>query len=299
MTAPNLKRHRRRFLQFSLRALLVFVLLVSLGMSWLGVKLDRARKQREAVKVIVGAGGEVYYDYHYGDSPDSTVPDPYAEPSAPEWARALLGDHFFFEVVCVSVYGGDFGDDEAIYLAGLTSLQKLWLPSTQISDVGFERLKGLTNLTILDLSDTATTDSGLECLEGLTSLTELWLTRTQITNAGLEHVGGLTSLSDLYLCGTHITEAGLEYLKGMTNLEHLFLDGTQINDAGLEHLEGLTSLTVLDLSDTQINDAGLDHLEGLSNLTYLDLSYTQITPEGVEKLQKALPHCEIMLKPHF
>ena len=40
------KRRTRRFLQFSLRALLVFVLLVSVGMSWFAVKLERARRQR-------------------------------------------------------------------------------------------------------------------------------------------------------------------------------------------------------------------------------------------------------------
>jgi len=51
-TTPPPKRRIRRFLQFSLRSLLVFVLLVSIGLSWLGVKLERARRQREAVRVI-------------------------------------------------------------------------------------------------------------------------------------------------------------------------------------------------------------------------------------------------------
>ena len=50
MTTPPPKRRTRRLLQFSLRALLVFVLLVSIGMSWLAVKLEKARRQREAVE---------------------------------------------------------------------------------------------------------------------------------------------------------------------------------------------------------------------------------------------------------
>ena len=53
----------RRFLQFSLRTLLVVVLLVSIGMSWLAVKLERARRQKEAVRTIEKAAGWVVYDY--------------------------------------------------------------------------------------------------------------------------------------------------------------------------------------------------------------------------------------------
>jgi hypothetical protein len=55
MVTPRPKRRRRRFLQFTVRSLLVFVLLVSIGMSWFAVKLARARRQREAVEA---AGNE-------------------------------------------------------------------------------------------------------------------------------------------------------------------------------------------------------------------------------------------------
>jgi hypothetical protein len=56
-TTPRPKPRTRRFLQFSLRTLLIFVLLVSIGMSWFAVKLERARRQREAVEVIRTGGG--------------------------------------------------------------------------------------------------------------------------------------------------------------------------------------------------------------------------------------------------
>ena len=62
MTTPRPKRRTRRFLQFSLRALLVFVLLVSVGMSWLAVKLEKARRQKEAVEALVKLGGTAVYD---------------------------------------------------------------------------------------------------------------------------------------------------------------------------------------------------------------------------------------------
>ena len=46
------EQRKPRWFQFSLRALLLFVLLVSIGMSWLAVKLQRARQQRETVEEV-------------------------------------------------------------------------------------------------------------------------------------------------------------------------------------------------------------------------------------------------------
>ena len=44
-------------LTISLRALMLLVLLVSIGMSWLAVRMERARKQWEAVEAIERLGG--------------------------------------------------------------------------------------------------------------------------------------------------------------------------------------------------------------------------------------------------
>jgi hypothetical protein len=263
MTTPHPKRRTRRFLQFSLRTLLVFVLLVSVGMSWLGVKMEKARKQKEAVEAIREAGGWVTYDYESDD--------PFAEPPMLDWTRALLGDDFFFDVVGVSAYLRSwlFGDEEAAYL------------------------RALTNLTYLDLSGTEITDSGLESLRALTALEYLSLRDNDITDGGLGNLKGMTSLGELDLSNTQVTDSGLEHLEELANLERLILDGTQITDAGLEHLERLTNLTYLDLRRTQVTDAGLEHLKALTNLVCLKIADTPVTREGVKKLQEALPQCEI------
>jgi len=50
-------RARRRWYQYSLRTLLLVMLLASVGISWFAVKMQRARKQREAVEAIRGLGG--------------------------------------------------------------------------------------------------------------------------------------------------------------------------------------------------------------------------------------------------
>ena len=227
MTTPPPTRRRRRFLQFSLRALLVFVLLVSIGMSWFAVKLQRARRQKEAVEAIQKAGGWVKYDYE--------AAFPFAEPSVPKWARKLFGDDFFFDVVEVWE-AVNVGDDEA------------------------RHLKVLTSLVSLDLSGGQITDAGLEDLEELTNLETLYLTYTPITDAGLENLKGLTDLEWLGLTATRITDAGLGHLEGLTNLIRLEGNCTQVTDAGLEHLKGLRSLRKLNLRGTKVTPEGVDKL---------------------------------------
>ena len=56
-----MKSHRR-YLTFSLRT--VFILLTGSAV-WLGVVVNRAREQREAVKAIEALGGLVFYDWEF------------------------------------------------------------------------------------------------------------------------------------------------------------------------------------------------------------------------------------------
>ena len=191
------RKGERRYLQFSLRTLLVFVLLVSIGMSWLGVKMARARRQKEAVEVVLEVGGEVRYDYELYPK----------ERPVPAWLRELFGDDFFFDVVWV-ICGPDLGDDEAIYLKRLTNLEML-LVGAQITDAGLENIGGLIDLRHLFLYDMEATDAGLEHLKGLTNLETLVLRNTPITDAALEHLKGLTNLEYLDLSHTGMTGPGL------------------------------------------------------------------------------------------
>ncbi len=145
------EKRRRRWLQFSLRTLLVFVLLVSIGMSWFAVKMAKVRKQREAVEVIEKAGGFVVYGYSTGSS-------------VPKWARAVFGKPFFFDTLGVDVGETEFGDDEAAYLKELTYIKYLALTGPQVTDIWLENLEGLTNLEWLCLNRTQVTPQGGESL---------------------------------------------------------------------------------------------------------------------------------------
>ncbi len=304
---------RRRF-QFSFRSLLVFLVAVSVPLGWFAREMQRAKRQQEAVEMVLKARGGFRYDYER-DETWALIPG--AQPPAPVWLRKSLGDDFFCEVAGVNVLDTQVTDAGLEHLRGLTSLEELNLRFTQVTDAGLEHLKGLNSLNELDLSDTQVTDAGLKHLKGLnslevlhihdtqvtdvglehfkglTSLKKLDLNDTQVIGAGLEHLKGLTSLEWLNLHDTQVTDAGLKHLKGLDSLEWLGLDGTQVTDVGLEHLKELTRLESLGLNGTQVTDAGLEHLKGLTSLERLGLHETQVTDQGVKKFRQALPNCWI------
>jgi hypothetical protein len=195
---------RWRF-QFSIRSLLVLVLVVAIPCSWMSVEMKGARKQREAVEAIRKSGGYVVYDYH--------VQKPGNSPPGPAWLRGLLGTDFFATALGVG---------------------SLFSPAT---DAGLKHLKGLTQLRWLFLQETQATDADLEHVMGLTQLEALRLCGTQVTDAGLKHLEGLMQLQELDLQGTQVTDAGLEHLKGLTRLQDLDIQHTRVTDEGVKKLQ--------------------------------------------------------------
>ena len=183
---PTTTKPRRHWPQFSLRTLMVLVVLVSAALGWLGMKVRQARIRREAVSKLQEVGGTVYYDYDRDIDP---------RPSGLKWAWDLLGHDFFLDVDSVN------------------------LQDCPVTDVGLVRLQPLTHLRWLSLTNTHVTDAGLEHLKGLRQLKRLELGSTGITDAGLEHLRVLSQLYELHLNGTQITDEGVaELQKALPNL---------------------------------------------------------------------------------
>lgn len=262
------EKRKRRWYQFSLRTLLIAVLLLSLAFGWLAARMERARG-RETVDAIRRLGGSVYFDYQWDEDEQKWRFDGVRPPSG--WKARLLGE--------------DVGSKVRVVRLG---------PPTEVSDGDLRLLAGLTRLEFLQLCHTSITDEGLAHLEGLASLRLLDLGCTSTSDAGLKHIRRLAALRELRLTGTRVTGAGLVELKGLTRLEELWLGDLDVSDGELAHLEALTSLQRLDLAGTPVTDAGLIHLGRLANLVYVDLRNTQFSPEGVKKLQTVFPQCEIV-----
>jgi hypothetical protein len=173
---------RRRF-QFSFRSLLVFLVAVSVPLGWLTWETEKARRQREAVEGMLRFGASVCYDYQFDENGDWIGGE---KPTRPLSLRALAGDDFFCEVVRVSCWNSEFGDNDARNLNGMTTLKELWLNDAIVTDSGLEFLHEMKRLEELSLAGTLITDSGLKHINGLTNLRVLSLNRTRVTDEGAE-----------------------------------------------------------------------------------------------------------------
>ena len=194
----------RRRLQFSLRTLMVLVVIVSLPLGWLACRLNQAREQRAVIDAIHALGGSTEYDgesgsYKEGSYPSMAFgldslgyPDPPGCP-APVWLRRCLGDDFFVRIVGVR------GDSDAVLERAAR------LPHLSSLSVGPLHRRPYASYPV--------TDAGLEHLKESSQLRTVMLNQTQVTDAGLAHLRGLTQLQRLDLSGTRVTAAGVAQLQ--------------------------------------------------------------------------------------
>jgi Leucine-rich repeat (LRR) protein len=215
---------RRRWFQYSLRSLMIFVFVWSLACSWLAVQLQRAKRQQIIVETIQKTGGTVVYDHQ-----------------RPAWFERLLGRDFLTNVVRAEIAS----DSVAEYAKELPQLTSLTLTGSKVTDGALKCLKELPQLRGLALWRTRVTDVGLEQLAPLRQLHGLDLQDNDITDAGLARLCRLSQLHVLGLQKTKISDDGLKYVGRLTQLETLDLSYTKITGAGLRHLKGLKQLTLL------------------------------------------------------
>ena len=198
--------------QFSIRSLLLLMVVVAIPCSWLAAARQQAEKQREAVQRIWKAGGVAAYDYQVNPSGYLTL----AAPPGPAWLRRLLGDNLF--ALSLDAVQVDFGISRA-------------------GDAELEHLNELPQLRCLILCCTNVGDAGLQNVERLARLQRLCLGGTRVSDAGLQHLGGLTQLQELDLGSTGVSDASLQHLKGLTQLKSLNLSNTRVTDAGVKRLQ--------------------------------------------------------------
>jgi hypothetical protein len=107
---------QRRWYQYSLRSLMIFVMVCGVLLGWGGSFYRRVHNQRRAVARASALGGFVRYDYQYRNG----WPDANATPPGPGWVRAMLGDDAFANVETIQ-----FGNKESLRDTDLETLEGL------------------------------------------------------------------------------------------------------------------------------------------------------------------------------
>jgi hypothetical protein len=128
----------RRWFQYSLRTLLVFVTLCAFACSWLAVKLKQARRQREATVALRGLGGQIIYDWEITTNGGLEL-DP--KPTGPLWLRHALGNDFRWKVIWVAFRDLRVSGDLLKHLKGLPHLQRLYFLGKRPTDEDIKTLR--------------------------------------------------------------------------------------------------------------------------------------------------------------
>lgn len=171
------KRLSPRWMQFSVRTLLLVVVAVCVPLGWLASKRSERRAEQSAAIAIEKLGG------HVGDNLD-----PFRDDSLPGPAllRFILGDDFFVRVRNVWLNNRMEVSDAALEpLDSLPHVEVLSLEATSISDAGLRRLQRMRGLKHLCLNETRVSDAGIGALKRLRRLETLEIENTLVTARGV------------------------------------------------------------------------------------------------------------------
>jgi hypothetical protein len=173
-------RNWRRHFRFSVRCLLLLIVVIACGFGWLARVVRTGNVQRRSVAAIYQAGGWVVYDTTWDEGGTSSS----WKPRWPDWLLDRLGVDYFGNVVFINLH--DRGTDDVLEkVARLPYLKQLHRPGFAVSDGGLAHLERASKLQYLSLDGTQVTDAGLMHLKGLTELKWLKVTRAKVTAAGI------------------------------------------------------------------------------------------------------------------
>jgi hypothetical protein len=266
------RRRRTALWRFSLRELLVFVVVV--GVVSYVVHAERKAHFKEA-RTLQKMSRDARYRR--------------LQPAGPTWLRAAAGEKPFDEFDFVVQMWAEGHD-----LEHAAKLQRLkYLDVDDYSKATNRQLAWLADCPSLE----ELSMSGLELEPGddhirltpMDKLRGLSMQHTTFRGNGLEK---LTKLRRLDLSDTEVDDDVLAKLEKMPHLAELSLESTKVTNAGMPRLAKLTTLQELHLANLPIDDAGFAHLATLGELRVLYLSRS-ISDAARIDLQKSHPKAAI------
>ncbi len=162
---------------------------------------------------------------------------------------------------------------------------ELDLSNTWVSDADMAKVARITSLRKLDLSYTKVTDTGIEHLKALPAVVELNCYFAEyLTHDAVRHLRGWKKLERLNLHGTRADSKVFAHLEQITSLRWLDIGFTNVDDEGFESLAALSRLEHLGIGGNRLNGTGLEVLKVLPALVSLDVSGIQRVDSGLWSL---------------
>jgi len=300
-------KHRRRWLRFSMRTLLLFMLAAAVFSAWLGKNVVRSHIQRPIIARIAAAGGSSYYDYQVQPG----YVDASKAPPGSFIVRAIFGDDIFATVnvvflnapsttdadvtqlhelsdlLDVSLRGSGVTDKCVDDLVRIRHLRSFGLNNTSITPRGLKHLSRSKTLQSLSLYGACIGDAHVQQLQQFPNLRFLQIVRTSVSDVGMQAIGSLVNLRTLdIMVAPAVTDNGIRSLGHLKDLVKLTVLQTRLTDGSLPAISRLHALKVLILDGHPITDAGLACLGSLSEIQYLRLSDTRIGDQSLATISK-------------
>jgi len=301
-------------------ALMVVVSILLAAFAW---RLQRARRQAEAVRVLRALDDCVAYESQWSMDRGIFQFDPGRDSSIPAFFLTWLGTDFFHDADQVRQIRRQPRSQAEIEqfwnaVVRLPALESLDVEGSWMYDRGFAGLRGSRHLRRVFLRDALITneelttvgsmmrleafhaahwppsssdpilpidDQGIVQLKGLSSLREFSLSHSRATPGGMRAlVEDHPKLVELQLRGPSLTDEVAAAAKDLPNLVRLGFYDSEISDQGLAYLAQLPNLDSLTVEGEGITDQGLSHLRQMHNLGALGIRKTSLRGSGLKHL---------------
>jgi len=155
-TPTKTPKSRRRWLQSSLRTMMIVALAGGVSCAWLAERMNHARHGRFPTAFVRELGGYEFYDFQRwadGSIPLMAPKVALVTPTLRSRLQSLLDDDLFRTVVRVDFQVDRLLSDSDLktIIGGLPALEELHLNDTELTDEGILELQRLASLRVLEL----------------------------------------------------------------------------------------------------------------------------------------------------
>jgi len=194
-------RKRRHWFRFSLRTLLIFMALLSIGLALIVRPIHRMVERQHAVVRLQEAGVSV------------SCQSGGIQTILGDFSLTWLGEHFgdvsFFNVELIAL--PPEVDHSLIRLLALfPETQGLMVTTAEFSDADLKYILPMRDLEMVDFIGAPITDEGVAQLAKLKKINYVSLIASDVTNEALDVIAQLPNLADLNLGTTRATKEGMQ-----------------------------------------------------------------------------------------
>lgn len=257
-----------KWLQFGIRTLLLFCLLVAVGAGLWRWHMDLVGIQRGIAAKITEKGGRIGW---------STW--------GPDWVHATLGSKYFSNVTSIHLEHVALKDEDLALLPQIRTLKELHISGNDITDDQLIVLERLPRLRKLSLWRGPLTNTALSHVGQMKQLEELDITLSDIDEGVLEHLQGLAQLKTLRH-HLQFTDTGIARLAAIPGLRHDSINVINLQEKSLTLLRDQISFKQLFLNEPKCENWA-DYLVDHPTLVDLNVFHAPMTDQQLQDLLQA------------